>query len=323
MFERRDFRHRSRGFTLIELLVVIAIIAILIALLLPAVQQAREAARRTQCRNNLKQLGLAMHNYHDTFRVFPPGSFGGVYAQYVGGIDGLRKCWMQMVLPYIDQANLYNQLNPYFNNGTDMLNVPQSIITTRIGTLQCPSDPAAGKVSSQSQGFIGNYAVCAGSQDTRTSINGDTTGLYLNGVFYAVSKTNIRDITDGTSNTLLLSELVVVPDSASGPSGCYGGIYDYRGAYYNSTSWGSLFITLNPPNTSVPDQLWNACGSTIQAPCSGCASTSNLVQARSMHTGGVHVVLCDGSGRFVSNNVDRTTFQNLGSRNDNQTIGDF
>ena len=320
----RNATPRSRiGFTLIELLVVIAIIAVLIALLLPAVQQAREAARRTQCKNNLKQQGLALHNYHDTFRVFPPGEFGGVYENYSGGIVGNRKCWMQMILPYIDQANLYNQLVPYFNNGTDMLSVPQSIITTRVPSLQCPSDPEAGKVSSQSQGFIGNYVMCAGSQDTRTTINGDSTGMNLNGVFYAVSKTNIRDITDGTSNTLMASELVVVPDAATGPGGCYSGIYDYRGAYYNPLSWGVMFESIDPPNSTVPDQLWNACGSTAQSPCSGCALSSNVVHARSTHTGGVHALMCDGGVRFISNSVDRTTFQNLGGRNDGNAIGEF
>ena len=112
--------HRNRGFTLIELLVVIAIIAVLIALLLPAVQQAREAARRSQCKNNLKQVGLALHNYHDSQRVFPPGQFDGlgcyisgggciVPATGGGGVNDI--CWMQMILPYIDQANLYNKLN--------------------------------------------------------------------------------------------------------------------------------------------------------------------------------------------------------------------
>ena len=230
-------RIRTKGFTLIELLVVIAIIAVLIALLLPAVQQAREAARRSQCKNNLKQLALALHNYHDSFKLFPPGSFAGVYAQYVsGGLDGSRKCWMQMILPYIDQAPMYNQLTPYFNNGTDMLSVPQSIIATKIAVLQCPSDPAAGKISSTSQGFIGNYVLCSGPHDPTTSVNGSTVGLKLNGMFYGISSTKIGDVTDGTSNTVMGGELIVVPDGGTDPGGCYGGIYDYRGAYYNSTS---------------------------------------------------------------------------------------
>lgn len=317
-------RVRTRGFTLIELLVVIAIIAVLIALLLPAVQQAREAARRSQCKNNLKQLALALHNYHDSFGLFPPGSFAGVYAQYVsGGLDGSRKCWMQMILPYIDQAPMYNQLTPYFNSGTDMLSVPQSIITTKINVLQCPSDPAAGKVSSQSQGFIGNYVLCSGPQDPTTSVNGNTQGLKLNGMFYGISSTKVRDVTDGTSNTVMGAELIVVPDSGTDPGGCYGGIYDYRGAYYNSTSWGILFTTLNPPNTSVPDQLWNACGSIPNARCSGCAQSSNLVHSRSMHVGGAHAMLGDGAIRFISSNIDRNLFQAIGGRNDGIAVGDF
>ncbi len=317
-------RRRTQGFTLIELLVVIAIIAVLIALLLPAVQQAREAARRSQCKNNLKQLGLALHNYHDTFGVFPPGSFASVYGTYVsGGTDGSRKCWFQMILPYIDQAPLYNQLVPYFNNGTDMLSVPQSIITSRITVLQCPSDPTAGKVSSTGQGFVGNYVLCNGPQDPATSINGNSNGYKCNGMFYGISSTKIRDITDGTTNTLMGSEIIVVPDSGTDPGGCYGGIYDYRGAYYNQLHWGSMFTALNPPNTNVPDQIWNACGSTARTPCSGCAISSNLIHARSMHTGGAHLMLGDGSIRFVSSNIDRTSFQALGGRNDAILTGDF
>ncbi len=323
-------RHRSNGFTLIELLVVIAIIAILIALLLPAVQQAREAARRTQCKNHLKQLGLAMHNYHDTHRIFPPGEFGNVYGKYYGSVHGYRRNWMQMVLPYLDQGPLYNQLTPYFSNGSDMCceaaTVPQSISTQKIPSLQCPSDPAAGKVSNKSQGFFGNYVVCAGSQDTRTTVNGDSFGMKLNGAFFGASSVGLRDITDGSSNTILAGELIIVPDdSGAGPSGCLNGQYDYRGAYYNSVSWGVLFETANPPNTSVPDQIWNACGTTAggRAPCSGCAPSSNLVHTRSYHTGGVHVTMCDGAVRFVSDNINRTLFQNLGDRNEGGTIGDF
>ncbi|MDB5335354.1 MAG: hypothetical protein JWN70_973 [Planctomycetaceae bacterium] len=317
-------RTRTPGFTLIELLVVIAIIAVLIALLLPAVQQAREAARRSQCKNNMKQLGLALHNYHDTFNLFPPGSFAGVYAQYIGGgNDGSRKCWFQMILPYIDQAPLYNQLTPYFNNGADMLTVPLSIITTKIVVLQCPSDPTAGKVSSQGQGFIGNYVLCHGPQDPTGSINGSTNGYRCNGMFFGISSTKMRDLTDGSTNTVMAGELIVVPDGATDPGGCYGGIYDYRGAYYNPTSWGTLFTTLNPPNTSVPDQIWNACGSIARAPCSGCAQSSNLVHARSLHTGGAHAMLGDGSVRFISSNVDRNTFQAIGGRNDGIVNGEF
>ncbi len=317
---------RPRGFTLIELLVVIAIIAILIALLLPAVQQAREAARRTQCKNHLKQLGLAMHNYLDTHKVLPPGTFTGVYAEYAGGIVGFRRCWMQMMLPFVDQAPFYNQLTPYFQSGTDSLNIPLSIINTPVPPLVCPSDPAA-KISNKGQGFFGNYVGNAGSVDARTLMGGSDTGLKLDGIFYGLSKSSTRDVLDGTSNVLMFSEVIVVPDdSGVGPSGCYTGAYDYRGGYWNPMSWGVMFETLNPPNTKVPDQIWNACGDTqgvSYAPCSGCALSSNLVHARSYHTGGVHAVLCDGAVRFISNNIDRTTFQYLGSRNDGQALGEF
>ena len=142
-------RHLSRGFTLIELLVVIAIIAILIALLLPAVQQAREAARRTQCRNNLKQIGLALHNYHDTFRLFPPGVIRD------GQNNSEAWGWTVFILPFLEQANLYNQLDPDTYRLRDLLaglnptypapTANAAILQNPLSVFICPSDPNSGR----------------------------------------------------------------------------------------------------------------------------------------------------------------------------------
>ncbi|HEY4261783.1 MAG TPA: DUF1559 domain-containing protein, partial [Schlesneria sp.] len=152
-------RTSRRGFTLIELLVVIAIIAVLIALLLPAVQQAREAARRTQCKNNLKQIGLAMHNYHDQCNTFPYGCLNvGTYHQ--------RDTWMQQILPMIEQGSLYNSYQA--DMSVWVMDVPTGIRDKSLAALQCPSDPsspakgASGGTRSGGDGFQGNYVVCVG-----------------------------------------------------------------------------------------------------------------------------------------------------------------
>ena len=199
-------RHSRRGFTLIELLVVIAIIAVLIALLLPAVQQAREAARRTQCKNNLKQLGLALHNYHDTFLVFPPGQFQPLGTNVNSSTN--RSCWMQRILPYIDQATLFNTFATNMSGPAGFAsNWPGA--NTILPALMCPSDPSSPKNATASglanQGFSGNYSVCAGS----TTFGVDGGGDKLNGMFFCYSRTSIRDTTDGTSNTLLAGEILL------------------------------------------------------------------------------------------------------------------
>ena len=310
---------RPNGFTLIELLVVIAIIAVLIALLLPAVQQAREAARRSQCKNNMKQLGIAMHNYHDSLSVFPPGGFSEMAADNAEA----GKNWMHMLLPYFDQGTLYNALTPYFSNGSKSRDWPQASITTKISALMCASDPGTGRTTfgGTSYGFCGNYAMCAGSTDFGT---GATVGKNLNGMFYTKSSTRIRDVTDGTSNTIMGGELIVVPD-ATGISFCTASGYDYRGAYYNNGNSGFLFETQNPPNTTVPDKTWNACTVPTSglAPCTICDGSQNAIAPRSFHTGGAHMVMGDGAVRFVSNNISTTVFQALGSRALGEVVGDF
>ena len=306
---------RSRGFTLIELLVVIAIIAVLIALLLPAVQQAREAARRSQCKNNLKQLGLAMHNYHDSFKLFPPGQFNYLGADMSPAGGTARSCWMQQLLPYMDQAPLYNRFavsiaagaGAYSWNGHEIV----------IPGLNCPSDPVSGKVITAgattpvaSQGFHGNYVMC-GHNDVYPAdgVNGGTTGM--NGMFFPLSKISLRDVTDGSSNTAMGSEIILTVDTAS---------HDLRGRYYNSWQGNNLFSTFQPPNTTLGDRS-SYCINSVQAPCA--SSGSNVQYARSLHTGGVHVLMGDGAVRFVSSNIDTTTWRAVGTRAGGEVIGDF
>ena len=298
---------RSRGFTLIELLVVIAIIAILIALLLPAVQQAREAARRSTCKNNLKQLGLAMHEYHEAHRIFPPGLFGYHNGDLAGGLK--RSCWLQQILPYIEQAPLHRQLSPWFSRNVFASSVPASIRNVVIPVLMCPSDPAGPAFTND--GFQGNYVMCA-TGNLLSSYPANGTGH--DGIFYAISSTRIRDITDGTTHTLMGSEVIIRGSTGQGTGG---------GAYWNARWGGYGFSTFEVPNTPVSDRT-NICKSTNfrLSPCTT-ALPSGYIFARSYHIGGVHGMLADGSVRFISENINHALFHALGSRAGGEVIGEY
>ncbi len=302
---------RRRGFTLIELLVVIAIIAILIALLLPAVQQAREAARRTQCRNNLKQLGLALHNYHDRAGMFPYGVRGGVRLN--------RDCWMQQILPEFDQAPLYNTYMA--QTPANVQDISNAVKQVKIPGLMCPSDPFAGSFTGIGGqiGFHGNYVVCAGNNSVPVGNPVADTVPGLNGIFWHFSSCKFRDITDGTSNTILAGEVLIRSNATAEGWGD-------AGWYWGGANWGSYgFSTANTPNTPVVDRTYR-CKSTTntRAPCVSNTGSGNAENyARSMHTGGVHILMADGAVRFISENIDRGAFQGLGTRASGETIGEF
>lgn len=312
---------RLRGFTLIELLVVIAIIAVLIALLLPAVQQAREAARRSQCKNNLKQAALALHNYHDTHSVFPFG-WGGDSSD----MRPRRVSWMQMILPFIDQAPLYNtyvQENPTHTNTFSLGNK-----NTAIPALVCPSNPRS--FVGGNLGFRGNYGGNGGS------VGGSGTGSFAstsgNGIFFRYSSVGMRDVVDGTSNTLLLAEGVARPDGTNAGT-AWGEVGSYWGGG-TSSHHGTAFNAAQPPNARTPDCNYTCANYEIHhAPCAGyytspaplvtCSSSDLGTYARSYHTGGVHVAMADGSVRFVSENISRVTWQNLATRAGGEILGQF
>ena len=313
------FRGR-RGFTLIELLVVIAIIAILIALLLPAVQQAREAARRSQCKNNLKQLGLALHNYHDTFQVFPFGMINPTNGDLPGSprppTDNTG--WYPMILPYIEQGALYNAFMEEQQNSARTGAIYWSRKESIVPMMMCPSDPAGPKnvtygqtspTSNGSQGFHGNYAVCSGS----THFGPVNSYTQLNGMFYSRSRTRLRDLTDGASTTLMASEIILSADSSK---------HDVRGRLMNPRCMGTFITTLETPNTNVGDVLI-ACLEIPHAPCGADSTTNSRTFARSYHTGGVHGLLADGAVRFISENIDRATYQGLGTRAGQEVTNEF
>jgi prepilin-type N-terminal cleavage/methylation domain-containing protein/prepilin-type processing-associated H-X9-DG protein len=326
-------RRKRIGFTLIELLVVIAIIAILIALLLPAVQQAREAARRTQCKNNLKQIGLAMHNYHDQSNTFPPGvvdvTRGGPSCSPIAAPTTF---WggHTFFLPMIDQGPLYNQLNPGAGTcgmpvGTTLFpaTTGRALLQTPLEMFRCPSDtgpalndfhrtaaPAAVTTYSTS-----NYVVneMVGNVDTRV---------------------RIRDFVDGTSNTLMHAERAL----RTGPQGRrQTGAIVFGRTSATDAAW--KFRANWPPNFNNPTTSTTGFGGD-----NGCVRHN----ISSEHTGGVHVLMADGAVRFLSENIgtnpalqNTTTcvgmsttanpphtgpgfvFQNLFYINDGQPIGEF
>ncbi len=287
---------RRAAFTLVELLVVIAIIGILVGLLLPAVQAAREAARRMSCSNNLKQLGLALHNYHDTFKKFPSGQY---YCRRDIPCTGARATWLQgwswnaSIFPFIEQGNLTNSLN-YGRNLYDPINV--AIIATPVPVFQCPSDgrrlPTMGPSASTTapekiatSNYCGNGGSFSNSftSDYESQISPPATPSWTNGVLRRDSAHGFRDITDGTSNTVLVGE--VSHYQFTWDPTIYGNWEPNSG-----TACCTLSMVrhgnqrLNPPPTAT-----------------------NVVKREgfhSLHTGGAQFVFCDGSVHFLSENID-------------------
>lgn len=336
-----------RGFTLIELLVVIAIIAILIALLLPAVQQAREAARRTQCRNNLKQLGLAIHNYESTFNILPPGwvaSQGFTYvngANSTTGVDGQGNwAWPALVLPYLDQAPLHTALRV----GEDMraaLDDPArlALMQQRYPAFICASDTApilndrrqfAGYSNTIRRLSTSNYV--GWNSGSWGWLSGDTAGSESRKGFFTMnSNTKFRDATDGLSNTILLGERMHKTfQSGSCTINC-------NAAVIFATEWNNIFANSrrNPRfgNTNVLGMGEGAINSIFTGDPTAPGNNCNAICARgaaSYHVGGAHFTFGDGTVRFISENIDwrpdiavNSTFEYLGGMADGNTVGEF
>ena len=320
-----------RAFTLVELLVVIAIIGTLIGLLLPAIQSARESARRTQCLSRIRQVAVALLTYHDTRNRFPEGMVDAINDISTG----YRICWMHNLLPFMEEEPLYKQIKPQMDalppNGVGALAIKER--NSVLPEFVCPSSPGGIRTNTPygdgvgSQGFFGNYVLCAGSRAFGTKAE----SLAMNGLFYPKSRTRIGQVKDGLTRTLMVGELIVVPRDTGDRSACaYWGAMDYRGAYYNSVSGGVLFTTLNPPNSSVPDYLWDACANypagsgRALASCGGCTDTSKTnVGGRSMHLGGMNVAMGDASARFVNEQIDAAVWQGLGTRDGGEPSGEW
>jgi len=328
MLIQSDRVRRSDGFTLIELLVVIAIIAVLVAILLPAVQQAREAARASQCRNNIKQLGVALHSYHETHSVLPPAHIGRCTTKHYS-IAG-----MAMLLPYIEQASLYNKMN--FSESMTTWNSNSSVgaesgtasnpvttgngplLKTLLSTLICPSD-SGNPYHVNATAHYGISPTNTGTGGAKTSYDFVTFGSNYHNkcedwtgmtapttmtnrrMFGDHSKCRLGDVKDGTSNTAAIAETTL--EVANGEGIAWG----YRGwvmvgvdlASYSINNWWYL-TTKYPQGTS-----------------------GSWAYPGSVHTGGMHILLGDGAVRFITENIDTTTRQRLSYISDGLIIGEF
>jgi prepilin-type N-terminal cleavage/methylation domain-containing protein/prepilin-type processing-associated H-X9-DG protein len=322
-------RGTRRAFTLIELLVVIAIIAVLIALLLPAVQAAREAARRIQCVNNMKQLGLAVHNYHDVNGAFPPGriwvSTNGSFPTIFSGQQNTT--WFCLMLPFFEQGVLANAYNYALGAEGPVLgatNIPaldanSTVSGSKLAVFQCPSDRQnlfninpnyIGPKYSVFNFTKGNYATSWGNtgwgQGFRNGSNGPPTSAYFQSAFGHKMDVNMASITDGASNTVFLAEVL------------QGAQYDVRGMMWSSIPGGASFMTRFTPNAykdffnlvnggdylNNKPTLFCTPEPVLGLPCFPSASDNDaFAGARSRHPGGINVVMGDGSVRYVKNTI--------------------
>lgn len=317
-------RRLRPGFTLIELLVVIAIIAILIALLLPAVQQAREAARRTQCRNNLKQIGLALHNYHDVYITFPPGytARGVIAADPVTAETGPGYAWSFAILPQIEQASLTAAIDTNLNAAVaaNLAAVNAAALTSFL----CPSDPSSPK-----------FDVVDGSGNTLTLPTSNYPGIFgygsvtMNagtgtGVFYRNSRIRFRDITDGTSNTICVGERRSEHEFVNGAGKIAANSTWYAaipGVTRPAGMGGMMASMTEGPGSMILGHVGQTMG--MMQMHSNPNQTNHIVHFSSQHEGGVQFLLCDGSVHFLSENVDYNTFRHLGERADGNVLGEF
>lgn len=304
---------RHSAFTLIELLVVIAIIAMLVGLLLPAVQKVRDSAQRMSCQNNLKQIGLAMHNYNSAYGVLPPGS----------NTSGFTV--VALLMPFIEQTNVSNTIDFNASPDSPLNSVPNG---TTVPLLICPSDPfTALPPGLGGNNYFANYG---------TNINFFQNSTVANGVFALMdSGISLLAITDGTSNTAAFSELLKG---------------DFNNAVYSKADWinvsavglpttadqaYSICQSANPQNLSYQcfssggewlgdDNTGTAYTHVVPPNTTNCVWLANLtfaITASSNHTNGVNVLLCDGSVRFVSNSISLTTWRALGTRNGGDLVG--
>jgi prepilin-type processing-associated H-X9-DG protein/prepilin-type N-terminal cleavage/methylation domain-containing protein len=326
---------RTAAFTLIELLVVIAIIAILMGLLIPAVQKVREAANRVRCQNNLHQIGLALHGYHDSFNHFPLGSINDKPFAW----SSPRITYMIYLYPYLELDDAYRKFDPtaVSSSGGDGGFIPWCGSVNSVGTgaplsvvvpsLLCPSDARGGEtaINRPSAGILlgvwakVNYLAFFGDKDYGAGLPG-ATPHNLKAAFGFNYGARIADITDGTSNTMVFGEYLRGLPQQEAP-------FDFRGVPWIDFPGCSQLYTQSTPNTSNPDLFhpgkycWNEPEENL--PCAASSGDQTTAAARSRHPGGVNVLFADGSVHFISQNIDLKTWQELGSINNGEIPGDF
>jgi prepilin-type N-terminal cleavage/methylation domain-containing protein len=335
------FRNRApEAFTLVELLVVIAIIGILIALLLPAVQAARESARRGDCMNKLKQLALALQSYESAYKRIPPGTVNlsqnpadtmfnppedDPNGRNGGGKRGIGAPWICFLLPYIEQEGLYEnykliesqkpEVVDWFGHANYLTTAP--IGASHLPAMDCPSHPFSGEQLDNGTGMEhlarGNYAACYGRHRYGAAY---TRNPSFGGVFGTNAKFVLADILDGTSNTMAFSEIKYRQPGGSGPS-----YEDTRGTWGYGVMGGNIFSAEFEPNTKVSDKVWGC----RNAPQEGmpCTQQNNYTElssyARSWHPRGVVISRVDGSGLFVSESISLTIWKALATRGNGET----
>ena len=346
MIVRRPSSRRRVGFTLIELLVVIAIIAVLIALLLPAVQAAREAARRSQCVNNLKQLGLAMQNYHDAVGTFPPGHFGTGWNDFNA---------LVMLLPFVEQGPLYNSFN--FSNTGDAANPGDAlnftVMSITVNSYQCPSDTDRLTATQTLNGVtmvVGHQSYSGNAGNAPESFYDNNKHNAANGVIFSIiagKPAAIRDVIDGTSNTAAWSEKV--KGIGPGSNNTYDSSRPSSTVFALNVSTSGNGSPASPYQDAVPQYYYQGCNALNQSsaslatgaiaqgtywwdghpetglynhvmpPNTWSCNDSNVndaaaATASSRHSGGINIAFCDGSVRFIKGTINTTTWWALGSR---------
>jgi prepilin-type N-terminal cleavage/methylation domain-containing protein len=311
-----------RAFTLVELLVVIAIIGVLVALLLPAIQAAREAARRSQCSNNLKQIGLAMHNYHDTYNSFPAGAWvfnaTGAGTEDCVATNGRRAPWSVVILPFMELQSLYelSDLTAQFvcSNAESPTTGPnREVWRTRVATYQCPSFPARSNPNNHSN----YYGVMGGGPDALSYCVTNNPGrrFWRNGILYQNSSMGMADILDGTANTFLVGEQrYQLLDGGRGDNHWLGWASTNRSDPNGVT--GTLAAA------QLPINIFAGHGDTFDTTFGSLPTGQGLHQRAfgSYHPGGCHFVMADGTVRFLTENIDLNLYYYLAIRDDGQAI---
>ncbi len=320
-----------RGFTLIELLVVISIIAILIALLLPAVQQARESARRTQCKNNLKQIGLALHNYHDTHSVFPPAAlairYNGTAVAPSDAEPGRTAvaggwAWSTFILPFLEQSNLYQSLNP---NGNNFPAAPNQFTRTVLTVYLCPTEASPVIHTATPMGGDGvsdgharsSYPAVAGSGANADYAN--KAPFNTRGIMCYNSRTSMKDVLDGTSNTMIVAERFWDGKDSEKRRGV---VWVGKAPGKNPGDVGNKYSNIIRVE-NLPAWLINGTNNNAAASMHG--GVSQVAAGGSSQKGGIgiQVLMGDGGVRLLSENIHGPTWQALGQMADGQVIGEF